>query len=187
MQKRHFQLFQVRARVDIHHIFNTTLRAWNTCSENYVRLCEIDVYWCLFSHFQGFPILTVLIHCLIEVSPCMVCFDQLLKAVLLKVVSRYFVVKKEIDKYALINYSLVSSPNFTESYTDIFIKVSKTKITVLTFAFELQIIREFQKTPFTASNYLHWFLRYWGVTNEWNMQMRWLMTLYTQQNIPSSI
>ncbi|XP_020623249.1 bactericidal permeability-increasing protein-like [Orbicella faveolata] len=33
-----------------------------------------------------------------------------------------FPVKKEIDKYALINYSLVSNPNFTESYTDIFIK-----------------------------------------------------------------
>ncbi|KAL9983277.1 hypothetical protein ACROYT_G005423 [Oculina patagonica] len=33
-----------------------------------------------------------------------------------------FPVKKDIDKYALINYSLVSNPNFTESYADVFIK-----------------------------------------------------------------
>ena len=36
----------------------------------------------------------------------------------------FFVVKKQIDKFAVINYSLVSSPNFTESYADVFIKVS---------------------------------------------------------------
>lgn len=33
-----------------------------------------------------------------------------------------FPVKKAIDKYALINYSLVSNPNVTESYMDLFIK-----------------------------------------------------------------
>lgn len=33
-----------------------------------------------------------------------------------------FPVKKQIDKFAVINYSLVSSPNFTESYADVFIK-----------------------------------------------------------------
>lgn len=33
-----------------------------------------------------------------------------------------FPVKKQIDRYALINYSLVSSPVFNESYLDVFIK-----------------------------------------------------------------
>jgi len=33
-----------------------------------------------------------------------------------------FPVQKQIDKYAVINYSLVSNPNFTESYADVFIK-----------------------------------------------------------------
>ena len=37
MQKKHFQLFQVRTRVDIRHVFNTTLRAWNTRSEDCVK------------------------------------------------------------------------------------------------------------------------------------------------------
>lgn len=35
-----------------------------------------------------------------------------------------FVVQKQINEYALINYSLVSNSNFTETYADIFIKVS---------------------------------------------------------------
>lgn len=39
-----------------------------------------------------------------------------------------FAVKKQIDKYAVINYSLVSNPNFTDSYADVFIKVSVTEI-----------------------------------------------------------
>ncbi|KAJ7390728.1 hypothetical protein OS493_022809 [Desmophyllum pertusum] len=33
-----------------------------------------------------------------------------------------FPVKKQINKYAVINYSLVSNPNFTDSYADVFIK-----------------------------------------------------------------
>lgn len=39
-----------------------------------------------------------------------------------------FAVKKQINKYAVINYSLVSNPNFTDSYADVFIKVSVTEI-----------------------------------------------------------
>ena len=40
-------------------------------------------------------------------------------------------VQKQIGKYAVINYSLVSNPNFTESYADVFIKVSVPRWTTL--------------------------------------------------------
>ena len=43
----------------------------------------------------------------------------------------FFLVKKDIDKYALINYSLVSYPNFTESYADVFVKVNAVAIKVV--------------------------------------------------------
>ena len=42
------------------------------------------------------------------------------------------------------------------------------------------------KTQFTVCKYLHWFRRYLSLKNVQNMQMRWLVTSYTQPNIISS-
>ena len=43
------------------------------------------------------------------------------------------------------------------------------------------------KTPCTVCKYLHYFRRYLSLKNGYNMQMRWLVTSYTQPNIISSI